>query len=260
MFEQDRFIVRLQQRVAREETIPVCFLAGSFGSRREDDYSDLDVVLVFAAETTREAAWAERRDFARSVLPYVPAKSFDADHVRPHFHVALYANGAKVDYLFETQQTLAPNPWHREIRILKDREGWAESHREASAQTAATQPRMEAAELEGLDDRFWVMFWDVYRQLLRGEREKPFPVYLELLHFTLPPLLQALPPEDAAYQGLLHAHYGRDTGVTLEHLGRLLEAYVAARSAVIRRHNVGFVPDNSFERSLRRTMERRGSR
>jgi len=257
MFEQDRFIVRLQQRVVREETILVCFLGGSFGERREDDYSDLDVVLVYGDEAARNAAWAGRRDFARSVLPYVPAKSFDAAHVRPHFHVALYGNGAKVDYLFTTQTELEPNPWHREIRILKDSGGWGETHQASSARALAPQLRMEAAEMERIDDRFWVMFWDVYRQLLRGDREKPFPVYLELLYFTLPPLLRALPPEDPAYQGLLRARYSKDTAVTLAHLRDLVDAYTAARAAIIRRQNVGFMPDGSFERTLQQTMGRR---
>ncbi len=257
MFEQDRFIVRLQQSVAREANIVACFLGGSFGSRREDDFSDLDVVLVYGDEVTRADAWKQRRDFARSVLPYVPSKSFDASHVRPHFHVALYGNGAKVDYLFTTQQELEPNPWHREIRILKDSAGWAEGYQATSARALAPQVRMEAKEMEEIDDRFWVMFWDVYRQLLRGDREKPFPVYLELLYFTLPPLLRALPPEDAAYQGLLRARYSRDTTVTLQHLRELVEAYVAARAAIIRRQNVGFMPDGSFERTLQQTMSRR---
>lgn len=257
MFEQDRFIVRLQQRVMREEEISVCFLAGSFGARREDDYSDLDVVLVYGDVGSRDEAWAKRRDFARSVLPYVPAKSFDAQHVRPYFHVALYGNGAKVDYLFSTQDGLEPNPWHREIRVLKDRGGWGERHQEASAHTLAPQVRMEAAEMERIDDRFWVMFWDVYRQLLRGDRQKPFPVYLELLYFTLSPLLRALPPEDPAYQGLLRARYSADTAVTLDHLRDLVDAYTAARSAIIRRQNVGFMPDSSFERTLQQTMGRR---
>lgn len=257
MFEQDRFIVRLQQQVVREEAIQVCFLGGSFGARREDGYSDLDVVLVYGDVVLRDDAWAQRRDFARSVLPYVPAKSFDATHVRPHFHVALYGNGAKVDYLFTTQDELEPNPCHREIRILKDHAGWGEAHQAASARALAPQVRMEAAEMERIDDRFWVMFWDVYRQLLRGDREKPFPVYLELLYFTLPTLLRALPPEDPAYQGLLQARYSRDIGVTLDHLRDLVDAYTAARSAIIRRQNVGFIPDGSFERTLQQTMGKR---
>src|SRR5690606_18085612 len=125
------------------------------------------VVLVYDDEAAREAAWAQRRDFTRSVLPYVPAKSFDAEHVRPNLHVALYANGAKADYLFETKESLRRNPRFREIRILKDSDRWGENFQAESARVLATQPRMEAAELERIDNRFWVMFWDVYRQLLR---------------------------------------------------------------------------------------------
>jgi hypothetical protein len=215
------------------------------------------VALVFADETGREAAWVRRRDFVRSVLPYVPARSFDASHVRPYFHVALYGNGAKVDYRFEAQNVLQPNPRDGEIRILKDTAGWGEALQKASARMVPTQPRIEAAELERLDNRFWVMFMDVYRQLWRGDSDKPFAVYLELLHFTLPPLLHALPEEDPAYQGLTHAFYSRETGATLNQMDRLLDAYLAARSAVIRRHNVGYIPDTSFERSLRRLIMRR---
>lgn len=256
MFEQNRFIVRLQQRVVQEPAVQVCFLAGSFGRRTEDDYSDLDVALVYADAAARDAAWTDRREFVQSVLPYVPAKSFDAAHVRPYFHVALYSNGAKADYRYESKETLQPNPWDRELRILKD-DGWGERYRMACAQEGRTMPRLEAETLARLDHRFWVMFWDVYRLLLRGDTDKPFTVYLELLHFTLPPLLRVLPPEDAAYQGLLAAQYGEDAGATLAHMRRLLDAYLAARAAVIRRYNVGYRPGSAFERSIRRLLERR---
>lgn len=258
MFEQDRFIVRLQQSVMRESAIQSCFLTGSHGRRAEDAYSDLDVVLVFADEAARAAAWADRRDFSQSVLPYVPARSFDSGDEGVYLHSALYGNGAKVDYRYETRASLQPDPADREVRVLKDTAGWAEEYQAASARAIVARPRVEAAELERIDNGFWIMFWDVYRQLLRGDAETPFATYLDLLHATLPPLLDALPPEDAAYQGLIQVAYNRDPQATLDHLQSLLEAYLAARSAVIRRHHVGFVPDGSFERALRETMRRRG--
>jgi hypothetical protein len=259
MFEQDRFVVRLQQSVMREPRVAVCFLAGSFGRRTEDEYSDMDVALVFDDEAAREEAWTRRRDFVKSVLPYVPCKSFDATHVRPHLHIALYANGAKVDYRYEAKELMAPQAMDREIRILKDEGQWAEAYQAASDRIRPPLARMEAAELETLDNRFWVMFWDIYRLLLRGDTQKPFVIYLELLYFTLPPLLQALPPEDSAHNGLLHARYEvGDAKLTLAHLQRLLDAYTQARSAVIRRYNVGFSPDDAYERALRQTMERHG--
>jgi predicted nucleotidyltransferase len=158
MFEQDRVIMRLQQRVLTKSDILTCFLSGSFGRRTQDAYSDLDVALVFADLETREAAWQERRDFVQSVLPYVAAKSFDADHVRPYFHIALYSNGAKVDYRYETPETLSPNSWDRHMRILKDSDSWGETFQADSAQAFRPQPQISAEELTRLDNRFWIMF------------------------------------------------------------------------------------------------------
>lgn len=259
MFEQDRFIVRLQQSVMRENDIEICFLTGAHGRRTEDAYSDLDVVFVFPDTATRDSAWARRRDFTRSILPYVPARSFDAGHLRPHLHTALYGNGAKVDYRYEARNEMAPQPDDRELRILKDSDNWAENYQAASARIIPTQPRMEAAELERIDARFWGLFWDVFRQLLRGDARTPFTTYLEMLSFTLPPLLRALPPEDPAHQGLVELHYTPDAGPALRDLRRLFDAYLAARAAVIRRYNVGYLPDSAFERSIDLLLQRHGS-
>ncbi|MCP4425055.1 MAG: hypothetical protein GY803_11215 [Chloroflexi bacterium] len=255
VFEQDRVLVRLQQRVLEESAIAACFLSGSFGRRAEDAYSDLDVALVFADAAARKRAWAERRPFAQSVLPYVGIKSFDGTHVRPYFHIALYSNGAKVDYRYETKETLQPNSWDGDIRILKDDGGWATQFQAASVRLAMPQPRLTTAELTALDERFWVMFMDVYRLLKRGDHDKPFTIYLELLHFTLPPLLQALPPEDPARQNLLRASYSSDTKKTLSQLVELLNAYVGARTAVIRRHDLDFAVDDRFETAVRRLVK-----
>ncbi len=258
MFEQDRFIVRLQQSVMRESEIEICFLSGAHGRRTEDAYSDLDVALVFANSAARDAAWARRRDFVRSILPYVPARSFDADHIRPYLHIALYSNGAKVDYRYEARDTMAPQPEDREIRILKDSEGWAENYQATAARIILSQPRLEAAELERIDTRFWGLFWEIFRQLLRGDARTPFTTYLELLYFTLPPLLRALPPEDPAHQGLIEIHYTREAAISLRELRRLFDAYLAARSAVIRRYNVGYLPDSGFERGIEQLLQRHG--
>lgn len=256
MFEQDRVIVRLQQRVAAESDILVCFLSGSFGRRTQDAFSDLDVALVFADEKRRAAAYSRRREFAQSVLPYVPARAFDADHVRPYFYVTLYSNGAKVDYRYETKETLQPNPWDKEIRLLKDSEGWGASFQVAAATTRLPQPTITAAELTTLDNRFWVMLWDVYRLLLRGDYDKPYPIYLQLLHFTIPSLLAVLPSEEPAHQSLLDITYGRDTRATIEHLRRLLTVYLSARAAVVQRYNLLFTPDRAFEIAIQNLLRK----
>lgn len=253
MFEQDRVLLRLQQRVLAQPEVLVCFLSGSYGRGTHDAFSDLDVALVFADEAGRASAYEQRGEFVRSVLPYVPAKSFDAIHVRPYFHIALYSNGTKVDYRYETKDTLKPNPWDREIRLLKDSDGWGQSFQEQSAQLQGSLPlpTTTAEQLTGLDQRFWVMFMDVYRLVLRGDYDKPFPVYLQLLFFTLPELLRLLPAEDPAREDLIGARYRRDPQITIAHLRELLNAYLAARQAIVRRHRLNFVVDGALERELR---------
>lgn len=256
MFEQERVIVRLQQRVAAEPDILVCFLSGSFGRRTQDAFSDLDVALVFADEERRAVAYGRRREFAQSVLPYVPARAFDADHVRPYFFITLYSNGAKVDYRYETKDTLPPNPWDKELRLLKDSDGWGARFQATSAATRLPQPAITAAELTNLDNRFWVMLWDVYRLLRRGDYDKPYPIYLQLLHFTAPALLEVLPVEEPVRQAFMEIAYGRDTRATIEHLRQLLAAYLKARSAVVQRYNLLFTPDRAFETAIQNLLRK----
>ena len=256
MFEQERFIGRLQRHVMTEARILTCFLSGSFGRRADDAFSDIDIALVYGSAAERDAAWAERREFVRAVMPYVAVRSFDADHVRPYLHIALYGNGTKADYRFETKESLPPSPIDREIRILKDDDRWAEQHQAESSRLAPAQPYISPADLTVLDDRFWIMLWDVLRLLRRGDTDKPFPIYLQLLYFTLPPLLAALPPEEPARAGLLRANFGGDRAAALRGLGDLLNAYLAARSAVIRRQNLVYPINTAFEGEVKRLVER----
>lgn len=258
MFEQERVIVRLQQRVNAHPGVVACFLSGSYGRRRDDSYSDLDVALIFGSEERREEAWRDRRELAQSIMPYIPAKSFDAAHVRPYFHIVLYSNGAKVDLRFETQAGLTPNYWDRDLRILKDTpDGWAERYQAACAAAPLVQPTLSAADLQALDDRFWVMFMDVFRLLLRGDVDKPFTIYLELLHFHLPPLLRVLPPEEPARAGLLNAYFGQDVKMTRQKMAALLQAYVAGRTAVVRRFHLDFTPNTRFENEIMQLVQRK---
>ena len=117
MFEQDRVLVRLQQYILKDDQIKACFLAGSHGRGANDKYSDLDMVLIFSGAVSRDRAYEQRHKFVKSVLPYLSAKSFDADHVMPYLHIALYANGAKVDFIFETIN-MKPQFHLHDMRVL----------------------------------------------------------------------------------------------------------------------------------------------
>jgi hypothetical protein len=250
--------MRLQQRVLSESAILVCFLSGSYGRRTQDPYSDLDVVLVFGGEKEREVAYDGRREFVRSLMPYVPAKSFDAVHIRSFFHVALFANGAKVDFRYETVEVLKPSVWDRDIQLIKDKDGWGKRFQAEAEKLSSLPPRptFTEKELVELDNRFWIMFMDVYRVLLRGDYDKPYPVYLELLSFTIPVLLHLLPAEEPARQLLSISHYDHETPATITHMCTLLDAYLDARGAVIRRYNLSFIPDQIFENAIIRLVNR----
>ncbi|MEZ4516096.1 MAG: hypothetical protein R3C44_04395 [Chloroflexota bacterium] len=256
MFEQERLIGRLQRHVMADQMVTACYLLGSFGRRTEDAYSDVDVNLIYADDTTRDLAWADRRKLVNDVMPYVPVRSYDAVHRLPYLHIALYSNGTKADFLFETQAGREASPFEREIRILKDSNGWAEQHQAASARLAIPQPYLSGDELGAIDDRFWGMAWDVVRLLKRGDADKPFAIYLQLLYFTLPPLLQTLPPEEPAHQALLRADYSRNTQATARGIADLVDAYVVARSAIIRRQNLVYPVNTGFESETRRLIDR----
>jgi len=258
MFEQERVLVRLQQRVLGDKEISTCFLTGSFGRGDQDTYSDLDVVLVFDNEVSRNLAFEHRKSFAQSVLPYVPAKSFDAVHIRPFLHIALYANGSKVDYLYESKETLRPTPWIRKLRILKDSDGWGEQFQSQSASQPPSipHPTISTTDLVAIDERFWVMFMDIYRLLLRGEYRKPFNVYLQLLNFTLPEILALLPENDPSIQPLIRARFDSNTVMTAAHLRELLIAYLNVRDNVVHYHKLGFTPNGPFEREILKLVEK----
>jgi hypothetical protein len=257
MFEQDRVLVRLQQYILKDQQIHACFLAGSHGRGKNDKFSDLDLILLFADEENRDRAYVQRHQFVRSVLPYLSAKSFDADHVNPHMHIALYGNGAKVDFTYETV-TIKPQFELRDMRVLKESGGWAAAFLHECAAQAPTIPKATTAAetLTEIDDRFWIMFMDVYRRLLRGDHDAPFPIYIQMIYFTIPELLKLLPPEDPAYQALIEIHYSQDIEATIRHMQRLMRAYLGARYAIVKRHHLHFQVDSIIERDLLKKIER----
>jgi hypothetical protein len=98
------------------------------------------------------------------------------------------------------------------------------------------------------------MYWDILRQVLRGDSDKPFTIYLELLHFTFPALLRVLPPEEPARKALQVASFNQNTKATAVHLEQLLTAYLAARTAVIKRLHLDFQPDTRFEADIQKMV------
>lgn len=256
MFEQERVIGRLQRYVLAAPTIKACFLSGSFGRRAADEYSDIDVVFVFTNEAIRAAAWGKRADLAQAIMPYVPLKAYVAEERRPYMQIVLFANGSVLEIRYETHESLEPNPWDSPIRILKDDDGWLPSFEAHSAGLGKPRPNLSSSDLQQIDDQFWVKFWAVLRLVARGDVDKPFPAYLDLLQHTLPPLLAALPPGDPAREALGQCAYSRDPQTTTMHLANLLEAYLAARAKLVAQYHLQPVATEAFEREIQRLLAR----
>jgi len=94
------------------------------------------------------------------------------------------------------------------------------------------------------------------RQLARGDSSRPFTIYLELLHFTMPALLKALLPGDPSREALIQANYSHNAYNTAQSLASLLDAYLAARSAIISRYSLQLEIDIAFESDIKKLLGR----
>jgi hypothetical protein len=253
-FEEDRFVVRLHQKVLTESAIVACWLGGSVIRLPEDPYSDFFICLVYADEGAREVAWGQRHPFCQAILSYVPAKSVDQGAYR---HSVLYGNGAQADFRFEAQTVLEPQSADSAIKILKETpDQWAARHQARSRSLPTWQSPLTSAEIQALDNRFWISFWKIHRQLWRGQSDGPFAHWLPFVADVLPPLLAQLPEEDPARQALIDLAWSRDVAATRRNLHRFGRAWLAARDAIVRRDRLAFTPDTVFERQLQRLLEK----
>ena len=254
MYEQDRFIVRLRQRLSGERAIVAAWFFGSFGRNVTDPYSDVNICLVYQDEVARAAAWRQRRDFCQNILAYVAAKSVDS---ADNQHSVLFDSGTLAHFRYESRPFLQPSPDYRKIKVLKDTpDGWAAQYGQLSRFAPQQVGTLSAETLTDIDDQFWVYYWNVYRKVRRGVPQNAFSSYIDLLAATLPPLLQALPPEHEAYQQLVSVQFNRDAQATLAHLRELMAAYLAARSAVVARYRLNFRPNSAFERNIERALKK----
>ncbi len=256
MYEQDRFIVRLRQQINSNPAIVAAWLGGSYGRNQPDPFSDLDITLVFADSDARDRAWAQRASFCKNILAYVAAKSQDHPQYE-HRHNVLYANGTLADVGFFAAPDLQPRHQDGDIKILKDSaDSLAATQQMRSAALGARRIVVNSADLQTLDDSFWIQFWDVYRVVRRGDTEKPFIGYVQLLADTLPKLTAWLLPNSPERQQLIHLQYTLDPNSTRSHLQALITAYRAARSAVIKQNMLDFQVDGAFEREIDRVLQK----
>ena len=138
---------------------------------------------------------------------------------------------------------------------MKDSNGWAETFQQAAAALPLPRPTITLAELTDLDNRFWVMFWDIYRLLLRGDSAKSFPIYLQLTHFTLSRLIELLPVGNSLRQTLAQVRFGPDNQTNIQQMNSLLHTYIQARQFIVLHFNLPFTPNRAFEDEIRRRLK-----
>ena len=247
-------MVRLRQRVQGDSAIVAAWLAGSFGRNTQDPYSDIDIALIFNSPAEREMAWQRRVNFCTDILTYVPAKSIDSNW---ESHIVLFSNGTLVDFRFNDRESLQPNWRDGEIKILKDTaDRYAEQHQALSLRSGKQVRAVSSAELQQLDDHFWVLFWDTYRRVRRGSAENGIGDYVKLISHVLPTLLDALPADSPARNNLISLSFSRDATATLAHMRQLVTTYRAARSEIVALNRIAFNIDNAFEREIDRAMKK----
>lgn len=232
--------------------LTAAFLVGSMGRRKADPFADIDVVLVYRTAAVKEAARHGWVALAEEMLPYVAAivhrPADNPDHL-----IAVYANGAKFDLYFATQEELSPHPHYQSIRILRDSGGWAQELTTRSAALSLVErPTMSDQELAELDRQFWAGFWEVYRLTRRGEVDRPFPEYIKLMANVIVPLLAVLPADSEVAQALAAAKFSRQSERNLAMLPQLFTAYQNGRAAVVERLQLSFRPHEAVERELQR--------
>ena len=114
--------------------------------------------------------------------------------------------------------------------------------------------RLVVFQVEELDRRFWIGYWDIYRLTRRGEVDRPFGIYIRLLADAILPLTAVLPADHPAARQLVAAEFSRQADHNMRALRRLLNDYVTARAAVVEAHQLAFQPNDAVERELTRII------
>jgi predicted nucleotidyltransferase len=138
------------------------FVSGSVATGTADQYSDLDLGLVFADDRSRARVWERRNDW--EIAPWF--HRFDADHVKDHFVIYLYEPGVKADLNLYVPADL-PRPPGLRYEPLWDETGELARWAEEVAALPVPQPDWNDAVHE--EERFWGWLYFCVRHVQRGE-------------------------------------------------------------------------------------------
>lgn len=161
--DHERVLKTLLSYFHEFETVVGAIVSGSVAAGGMDEWSDLDVGIVFASPEARETEWQRRSQWTF----YPKVHQLDATHIKPHFVITFFDPNIKTDLSFYTLDTL-PSLHGAPYAVAFDRsnklEAWARHCNEAFSQQ---EPDWSNVQLE--DERYWA--WTYYRitKIHRGE-------------------------------------------------------------------------------------------
>jgi hypothetical protein len=165
--EHYRVYTELETYFKSISTIIGIFLSGSSAIGVMDQFSDVDIGVVFDSAESVDSFWKKRWDWN------VPKwfHRFDADHVRDHFIIFLFEPNVKVDIVLYTIDTLPPPEGGPYLLVYaKDPKlnTW-EVTSKSKIKTIKSSSILELEEIIHDDERIWAWLYYCYLHIARGE-------------------------------------------------------------------------------------------
>ena len=166
---QDHFRVysELEQYFKSSSSVIGIFLSGSCANDTMDQYSDIDIGIVYDSDKNMETYWALRWDWD---LPKWFHR-FDADHVRDHFVIYIFEPNVKVDIVLYTMDSLPPpkgGPYRLTYAEDSSLLNWMKKCNEKVNLRISSAP-LEWEVIIHDDERIWAWLIYCYLHIARGE-------------------------------------------------------------------------------------------
>ncbi|MGY3766592.1 hypothetical protein ACWOAH_08625 [Vagococcus vulneris] len=155
--ERDRLKNRLIRLVKEDNDIVGCFFGGSIGTKRADNYSNIDARIVLRDGINTKK---KQLDIIHTIGEILFIESFRED-----FSIIHYVTFIKLDLYVYTESTLQPSLWIKEIDIVKDN-GLIQRVMEYSQ---SIQYRASQEDFDLLLNRYYANYFELYRCWKRGE-------------------------------------------------------------------------------------------
>lgn len=166
--DHQRVLSALIARFENTAGVSGLFVSGSTARQSMDQYSDIDLGIVYESDESRELAWSDR--WEGSLEPWF--HRFDADHIKPYFVIYLFEPCVKADINFYTLADLPPcegAPYEVVVSREDVLDDWCNRTNDEAVKIRESRPIVSSEDLIHDDERVWA--WLVYasQHTLRGE-------------------------------------------------------------------------------------------